>query len=504
VIKSVKLANLVVLLALLGFSDSIRANWIGDTISHGKVVLSSLFEDPKELPPELTFDDLKDYPQHYHFERTVETTFGSPVFFLEAGHRNKPPILLIHGLGEQASKTWLNVIPELEKNYHVFAIDLPGFGLSKGAYFEYSPKEYSKIIDWFISTYIQKRTILIGHSLGGAVSLYFAASYPEQLNRLVLIDAAGILERTSYIKYLAKMEHSTKGTPKAWQRFNARLGNFSDKWVEKSGSFYDPTKLLKNSKHLRKILLSNSSEMNAALALVDTNFSNIDYKNIVPTDLIWGEQDSIAPIRTGYALLANLPKARLHAIQGVGHVPMNSNTTEFNKILSKLLETSILENGGYSDSNDQHTSKDFIPDQSERERIGSCEKDDNIHFSGYYTRLSLNNCKLVTLNKVITENFSSKNSIVEINSSRLGSKSLTMDINSSALTATASQFYGTIESYRSRFDLAGVSLISDDAALHSLESTNLVLSLSRIKNLNTEKVLHGFYQLKKENIEDKL
>ncbi len=495
--------SLIFLVNFTLLSGNANASWLGDLVKDSKDAIGQLFESSEtELPP-LTEIDLQDYPNHYRFNRTIEPQFESPVFYLEVGDPKNPPIILVHGLGDEASKTWLKVIPELENKYHVYALDLPGFGLSKGVYFEYSPEQYSKILDWFIAQYTSVKPALVGHSMGAAVSLYFAANYPERIEKLILVDAAGILERTSYIKQLAKIPETAKEAPKMWQRFDSRLRNFSDKWVEKSGSFYDPTKLLQNNQTLRKLILSDTTGMNAALGLIDTNFSKINFDNVVTTHLIWGIDDPIAPIRTGRTLLAKLPFAKLQAIEGAGHVPMKSHTTQFNQQLLKDLAAQPLSNGkAYLQHQSANNNLNISEDS--KQKIGMCEDDDSPYFSGIYQSISLNNCKLAVLDNVTATSFSSMKSIVTINNSRLGQIDTDMQVTTSAITATASQFKGSIQSTRSRLDFAGVYLISNNFAIQSLATTKLVLSLSKIQSPHAQGPIHGFYELNENNLEDKL
>ncbi|MGB0496497.1 MAG: alpha/beta fold hydrolase, partial [Kangiellaceae bacterium] len=239
-----------------------------------------LLPEEKSKPNDYVSKRLNLYPAHFKLKKVQEPINGSELFFIEAGDVTKRPLLLVHGLGDLASIDWLNVIPSLEKDYHVFAIDLPGFGLSENKYFEFSPEQYSRVIHWFTQTVMSQTSqqpTLIGHSMGGAVSLYYAERYPETIDRLILVSAAGILERTSYLKHLSKLPNGDTPLNDIWLGFSRRIDHFSAKWVEKTGEIYDPTQLFKKSKALRRLMLKENPNLNAALALMDTNFSHLNF-----------------------------------------------------------------------------------------------------------------------------------------------------------------------------------------------------------------------------------
>lgn len=496
-----KIIITALIVCLCALSPSTQASWLKDALNKSKEAIGGWITPDEEQLPDLTFKELQDYPSQYLSKREIEPLYKSPLFYLEAGSKANPPVLLIHGLGDAASKDWLKVIPELEKDYHVFAIDLPGFGLSKGRYFEYSPENYSQIIQWFITSKIRSKPILIGHSMGGAISLYYAAAYPENISQLVLIDAAGILERTSYIKHLAELPDLSSNGPKIWSQLDSNIRNFSNKWVEKSGEFYDPTKILQNNKLLRQFLMTEQGGLNAALAMIDTDYSQIDFKKVPTTVMIWGQKDVIAPLRTGRALLAKIPKAKLRTIPDAGHVPMNSHPRQFNSILLEEIKVNILELTNPQDS--EVTKSDELANEASNRKT-SCENDNNPVFTGEYHTITLNNCKLAVLADVKVMNFSSNDSIVTVSDSQLGNLHSIIEINSSAVTATASKFYGTINTNRSRLDFAGVSLYSDERIMTATDTTKLVFSISEAVSNNYNGPLHGYFPLSEGSLDQYL
>jgi pimeloyl-ACP methyl ester carboxylesterase len=66
----------------------------------------------------------------------------------------------------------------------------------------HSPARYAAFLKWVVERYVPGPLVVVGHSLGGAIALHFAASQPENLQLLILADVAGILHRTVYTKEL--------------------------------------------------------------------------------------------------------------------------------------------------------------------------------------------------------------------------------------------------------------------------------------------------------------
>ncbi|CAF4903213.1 unnamed protein product [Pieris macdunnoughi] len=108
------------------------------------------------------------------------------------GPRNKQPLIAIHGWQDNAG-TWDNLIPQLPGNTSVLAIDLPGHGLSS-----HYPSGMLYYVFWdgivllrrIVRHFRWEKISLIGHSLGGALSFMYAASYPDEVDRIICIDIA--------------------------------------------------------------------------------------------------------------------------------------------------------------------------------------------------------------------------------------------------------------------------------------------------------------------------
>lgn len=108
------------------------------------------------------------------------------------GNPSNPPLLLIHGFGASSYHFRYN-IPVLARDYHVFAFDLLGFGLSSKPIQEYSASVWRDQAADFITEIIGKPTTVAGNSLGGFTALYTAQTerVKSLINGCILLNAAG-------------------------------------------------------------------------------------------------------------------------------------------------------------------------------------------------------------------------------------------------------------------------------------------------------------------------
>jgi pimeloyl-ACP methyl ester carboxylesterase len=110
-----------------------------------------------------------------------------------------PTVVLLHGLGGFLETWGLNMIP-LSDHYKVYALDLPGHGLSDKLEGCYIPDCATGFLTNIMDKLGIERATLIGHSLGGAISINTAANFPNRVDKLVLVSSAGLSRKvpTSY------------------------------------------------------------------------------------------------------------------------------------------------------------------------------------------------------------------------------------------------------------------------------------------------------------------
>jgi pimeloyl-ACP methyl ester carboxylesterase len=109
--------------------------------------------------------------------------------YLDYGTAGKPDMLCIHG--GAAHGHWFDfVAPGFTADYHVRSLDLRGHGDSEAADPPaYTYADYASDIDEFVQALDLRDFVLMGHSMGGTVSLVYAASYPSRVKKLIVIDS---------------------------------------------------------------------------------------------------------------------------------------------------------------------------------------------------------------------------------------------------------------------------------------------------------------------------
>ncbi|NND66631.1 MAG: alpha/beta hydrolase [Halioglobus sp.] len=282
---------------------------------------------------EPALEPLPTLPAHWRTHSISETIFGGTVFVAEAGQQGRPVVILVHGLGQAGLADWLTVVPALERDYHVIALDLPGFGRSDSPRGKYSPANYAAVVHQVKERFSRGPVHVVGHSMGGAVTLRYSSDYPHHVSSAVLVDAAGILNRTAFVKHSAGAVIDAREMPIVLDGLRGVLARYAGAVLETVGRWPDPTGALGEFELLWGSLLVDNSNVNAALALVNEDFTNAVLRNATPVQVIWGSDDAVTPLRTGTLLAGRLPNAQLHVIEGAGHIPMKSHTATFNRLL---------------------------------------------------------------------------------------------------------------------------------------------------------------------------
>lgn len=431
-------------------------------------------------------------PERWKIIFDQEPVFNSTVHIIETGKRSNQTVILIHGLGQAGFKDWLTTIPKLEKDYHVLTLDLPGFGLSEKPEGRYSPTNYAKIIHWLVKKYASTPAIVVGHSMGGAISLRYASNFPAQVKKLILIDTAGILEKTAFIKRSTQLPFESKEPIKKFKRLAAQAKDFTNSFIEFIPLLPDFTKIISKNGKAWDTVFSGKSNLNAAVALIDENFSEAIRTLPHETHIIWGKLDNVAPLSTGIMLAGRLSNASLSIIEDAKHNPMLSHSKELNQLLLHAIE------------NTQHKKKPSKPLISQGDV--RCQKENGISYAGRYDKIVITNCTGVTLTNVAAKEVIIRDSLVEFINTKIITDNVALKIYESVLIASNSTFKGDIGIVTdgSRLDLAGVSIIGKQLAIKVGVRSQFIFSVSDISSETYQGDIHGSYRYKNTSLDKQL
>ena len=423
-----------------------------------------------------------------------EPVFGGKLYYYETGPKQGKPIVLVHGLDEQGMSYWHDVVVELAQTYRVILLDLPGFGRSGRVTALYSPAQYAKLLNWFIRRRTNSPVTLIGHSMGGAIALYYAATYPKNLRHLIVFDAAGILHRTAFTKHFTDIYQQDDPLLGSLTRDpGSHLNTWMSILLTKAESMNKPFEIMLDNPQLSKYLLKGTSPLViAGFALAQTDFSKIIGKIKTPTTIIWGREDKIAPPRVAQVLNRRIPHSRLIMIDDAGHTPMVTNIDVTNQILSEVLQTPQGQTSGLL-----YKSIRF----KKRKRNGRCYKQDGMRFSGYYSKLRIIECSGVKLTDVTTPSLLISGSKVNIVRGYFTNRNTAITVRFSQLKMTNATVSGkvAIKATDSKLDLAGVDIDATQAGVATKNSATLICSLCEFNVPAIQGTVHGLYSLDRNN-----
>ena len=251
-----------------------------------------------------------------------------------------PPVILIHGLGASAD-IWMHNVEALAKEHRVFALDLVGFGRSDKPGPSFSPFDYTPFLDGFIRALNIDGVSLVGQSLGGGIALHYAIQFPKKVNKLVLVDSAGLGKEVIWTLRAMSLPlvgellsyPSRKGVEIFFKLAVRNQALITEDFVD---LYYDIFCQPGFQKFLLRILRQIVTVRGAREEILEPLLNNL-HKVAQPVLIIWGEKDRVLPLKHGYLAKEKLPNARLKIMEGCGHIPFFERADEFNRAVLAFL-----------------------------------------------------------------------------------------------------------------------------------------------------------------------
>ena len=242
---------------------------------------------------------------------------GEQMAYLEGGNLTAEPLLLIHGFG--GNKDNFTRIADELGSYHLIIPDLLGFGdSSKPISADYrSDAQATRLHELLQAKGLASHIHIGGNSMGGAISVAYAAKYPNDVKSLWLVDSAGF--------WSAGISKSLEG---ATLENNPLLVNnnedfnrmydfvmYKPPFVPKSVKAVFAQERIANKELESKILEQIVTDTVEERAQIIAEYN-------IPTLVVWGEKDQVIKPETVNAIKEIIPQTQIVMMKGVGHVPM--------------------------------------------------------------------------------------------------------------------------------------------------------------------------------------
>jgi pimeloyl-ACP methyl ester carboxylesterase len=369
---------------------------------------------------------------------------GDRIYVVTAGPEGAgPPLVLVHGLGEGGLRDFSPILTDLARKRRVVTFDLPGFGRSSRSNQRYAPDRYATVLSRVIAAHAQGPVDVVGHSMGAAIAIAHAGAHRAQVRRLIHVDAAGVLQRDAFVGQMVRGR--TEVTAGFLPDLSQLVRDTTSVLVDQAHKLDPAPELVLAAAPLRKLILRGDPTRIAAFSLILHNFGPALSRIVAPTLIVWGKEDSVAPLRTGVALASRIKGSELVTLEGVGHVPM----VDAPSVLLGLIERHL--------AGEVAPAPAAPPPAGESQGNGRCQGQSGMRFSGVYDRLEIEGCEDVQLDGVLVGRLVLKQSKVTISRSTIRSGILA---ESSEVIMTGGRVAGVVglEVQDSRVDLAGVAI----------------------------------------------
>ena len=251
-----------------------------------------------------------------------------------------PVLLLIHGFGASV-EIWQHNIKSLVKFYKVYAIDLVGFGRTDKHEGTYTPPFMVQFINDALTALNLEKVTLIGLSMGGGLSILYTLRFPHKIDKLVLVDSAGLGKEVIFSMRLMSLpflgELITKPSRKmAYLFFKPAVLNPAQLKGQFTDIYYGLFSLPGAQTALLKVLRSMCTIFGTKKDVLDETMMNL-HRITSPTLIIWGRQDAILPLKQAYYAKEKISNSKLHIIEQCGHMPNFEKPDEFNQVVLDFL-----------------------------------------------------------------------------------------------------------------------------------------------------------------------
>jgi pimeloyl-ACP methyl ester carboxylesterase len=277
-------------------------------------------------------------------QRWVELD-GTPVNVVEVGperDEGRQPLVFVHGLSG-SWPNWLEQLPVFAATHRVITLDLPGFGHSPMPRQTISIAGYAQLLDELLDELDVDAAAVVGNSMGGFIAAELAIAFPQRVERLVLVSAAGL--STHEPRGSAAVLPAMRALERALMATTAWAASKSDDVVRRAR--LRDTALGVVVRHPEKLSAALAAEqvrgagkpgfLQGLEAIFHYEIRDRLPEITCPTLIVWGEHDRLVTVRDADLFAELIPKSRKVVFGDTGHVAMLERPEAFNALLEEFL-----------------------------------------------------------------------------------------------------------------------------------------------------------------------
>lgn len=271
---------------------------------------------------------------------------GVKVFYREAGPKDAPVLLLLHGF-PTSSQMFRNLIPQLADRYRVIAPDYPGYGQSDMPAmdtFQYSFDNLAKVVDKFTVAVGASKYALYVQDYGAPIGFRLAAAHPERISAIVVQNGNAYDEGIDN-EFWAPIK-------KFWADKSAANGDKLRPTFELPATKWQYTEGVRDVQHISpdawtvdQAYMDRPGNKDIQLELFHSYGTNPPLypswqayfrKHQPPMLITWGKNDKIFPAAGAHPYLRDLPKAELHLLD-TGHFALEEDSATIAALMRDFL-----------------------------------------------------------------------------------------------------------------------------------------------------------------------
>ena len=270
---------------------------------------------------------------------------GLDIFYREAGPKDAPTILLLHGF-PTSSHMFRNLIPALADRFHLVAPDYPGFGYSSMPgvrEFEYTFDNLATVIDAFTSELKLTKYVLYVQDYGAPVGYRLAVKHPERVQGLIVQNGNAYDEGIANAFWDPLRAYWKDRTPANAAPLLEALEVDGTRWQYTHG-VRRPESISPDTWHLDQALLNRPGNKDIQLQLFYDYGSNPHHyaewqaffrRYQPPTLIVWGKNDEIFPAAGAQPYVRDLPQAKLHLLD-TGHFALEEEGVTIARLIREF------------------------------------------------------------------------------------------------------------------------------------------------------------------------